>query len=146
MKISSPHFQANKAIPAKFTCQGSDVNPELMIEDIPSSAKTLAIIVDDPDAPAKTWVHWVIFNILVSGPKLIIRENSAPGIQGHNDFGNNNYGGPCPPSGTHRYFFKVYALDALLKLKDGITKAQLEEEMKGHVIDQTEVMGTYKKS
>lgn len=142
MRLTSPEFEHNKFIPKKFTCQGDDVNPPLIIEEIPGEAKTLALIVDDPDAPMGTWVHWVVYNIpVVSG----IDENSIPGKQGINDFGKKDYGGPCPPSGTHRYFFKVYGLDEELNLEEGISKEDLEEAMQGHILDKAELIGLYKK-
>ena len=143
MKLTSPAFEHNQMIPKKFTCQGNDVNPELNIAGIPAEAKNLALIVDDPDAPMGTWVHWVVFNIPPSAAK--IKENSIPGMQGYNDFGRNNYGGPCPPSGTHRYFFKLYALDTELDLKEGIKKQELEKAMEGHILVKTELIGLYKK-
>ena len=125
-----------------FTCQGDDVNPELIIEGLPDGVKTLALIVDDPDAPMGTWVHWVVYDIPVITK---IEENSIPGKQGGNDFGRKNYGGPCPPSGTHRYFFKLYALDTLLDLPEGINKEDLEGVIQGHILDKTELVGLYKK-
>ena len=143
MKLTSPAFEHNQMISKKFTCQGNDVNPELNIAGIPAGAKSLALIVDDPDAPMGTWVHWVVFNIPPSDVK--IKENSIPGIQGYNDFGRNNYGGPCPPSGTHRYFFKLYALDTELDLKEGVKKQELEKAMEGHILVKTELIGLYKK-
>ena len=111
MKLTSPEFKHNEFIPKKFTCQGQDISPALIIEDVPLEAKALALIVDDPDAPMGTWVHWVVFDIPVTSR---INEGQIPGKQGINDFGRKNYGGPCPPSGTHRYFFKLYALDKAL--------------------------------
>lgn len=143
MKITSPAFSHNQVIPRKYTCQGEDLSPPLTVEGIPAEAKSLALIVDDPDAPGKTWVHWVVFDIPVVGR---IEENSVPGKQGYNDFGQNDYGGPCPPSGTHRYFHKIYALDTLLNLKEGITKKELEKAMEGHILDKAEIIGLYKKT
>jgi Raf kinase inhibitor-like YbhB/YbcL family protein len=142
MKLSSPEFEHNQAIPAKFTCQGKDVSPALVIEDIPKEAKALSLIVDDPDAPMGTWVHWVLYDIPLTDR---IEENSIPGKQGLNDFGRKNYGGPCPPSGEHRYFFKIYALDKKLDLPEGVSKQDLEEEMSGHILDQAELIGLYEK-
>ena len=143
MKFSSPVFKNNQTIPSKFTCEGDDINPPLTISDIPPDAKSLALIVDDPDAPMGTWVHWVVFNI----PATIqeINENSIPGREGVNDFDHSSYGGPCPPSGEHRYFFKLYALDKKLILADGVTKNDLEEAMKGHILSKAELVGLYKK-
>ncbi len=142
MKLTSPEFKDNQFIPKKFTCEGDDINPKLIIEEIPDTTKSLALIVDDPDAPMGTWVHWIAFNIPVTSH---INENSIPGKQGINDFRRKDYGGPCPPSGTHRYFFKLYALDTELKLKEGITKKELENEMQDHILDKTELIGLYKK-
>ena len=143
MKILSPEFEHNGFIPQKFTCQGEDINPALIIEDIPKEAKSLALIVDDPDASTGTWVHWVVFDI---GLIKRIEENSVPGKQGQNDSGRNDYGGPCPPSGTHRYFFKIYALDEKLNLIEGITKQELEKAMTAHILGQAELIGLYKKT
>ena len=142
MKLTSKEFKHNEYIPAKFTCQGKDINPGLKIDDIPEGTKNLTLIVDDPDAPMGMWVHWVIYDIAVI-PQ--IEENSIPGKQGINDFGRKNYGGPCPPSGTHRYFFKIYALDKKLNLAEGINKQELETAMKKHILDKAELIGLYKK-
>ena len=142
MEVTSPEFENGKKIPRKFTCEGDDINPTLIIEDIPAGTKSLALIVDDPDAPMGTWVHWVSFNIPVVSQ---IDEDSIPGKQGLNDFGRKDYGGPCPPSGTHRYFFKLYALDNVLDLNEGIKKEALEEAMEGHILDKAELIGLYKK-
>ena len=142
MEITSPAFKHNEHIPAKYTCEGEDINPELIISGIPDGAKSLALIMDDPDAPIGVWVHWVVFDIpLVSS----IEENSVPGKLGITNSGRGNYHGPCPPSGTHRYFFKIYALDAQLNLKPGIPKGQLEKAMQGHILDSAELIGLYKK-
>jgi hypothetical protein len=145
LSIASPAFSHQGMIPSKHTCDGANVNPPLSFANIPEKSKSLALIVDDPDAPMGTWVHWVAWNI---GPGTKeIPENSAPqgALQGTNDFKKQSYGGPCPPSGTHRYFFKLYALDASLPLKAGATKAQLEEAMKGHVLAQAELVGLYRR-
>ncbi|MDD5730768.1 MAG: YbhB/YbcL family Raf kinase inhibitor-like protein [Candidatus Omnitrophica bacterium] len=142
MKISSPEFKHNAFIPKKFTCDALDVNPELIIEDVPQNAKSLALIVDDPDAPMGTWVHWVVYDIPVVSR---IAENSVPGKQGNNDFGRKNYGGPCPPSGTHHYFFKLFALDKTLDLSGAVNKKSLEKAMEGHILDKTELIGLYKR-
>ena len=145
LKISSPVFENNGNIPAKYTCTGKDVNPPLLIENVPPKAKSLAIIVDDPDAPGGTWVHWVLWNI---GPGTgEINEGSIPAgaMQGWNDFRVHEYRGPCPPSGTHRYFFKAYALDAVLNLSRNSTKSDVEKAMKGHIIEQAQIIGLYRK-
>jgi Raf kinase inhibitor-like YbhB/YbcL family protein len=145
LKLSSPAFSHSGLIPAKYTCDGTDVSPPLTIENIPSEAKSLALIVDDPDAPAGTWVHWVVWNI--SPETREIKERSLPsGAQeGMTDFRKRGYGGPCPPSGTHRYFFKLYALNTELSLSMNTTKAALVGAMKGRVLAQTELMGLYKR-
>ena len=143
LKISSPVFKADGMIPPQFTCDGENVNPPLDIKDIPEEAKCLALIVDDPDAPGGTWAHWIVWNIPVTHH---IKENHIQGIEGRNDFHKNKYGGPCPPSGIHRYFFKVYALDALLDLPLNSNKAKLERTMSEHIIGFGELIGLYKKN
>lgn len=142
MKLTSPEFEHKGLIPGKFTCQGDDVNPALIIEGLPGEAKSLALIVDDPDAPMGTWVHWVVYDIPVVAK---IEQDSIPGTQGNNSFGRKDYGGPCPPSGTHRYFFKLYALDRQLNPDEEISKEGLEKAMQGHILDKTELIGLYKK-
>ena len=142
MKLTSPEFKHNELIPKKCTPVGDDINPALVIEDIPAGTKSLALIVDDPDAPRGTWVHWVVYDIPVV---TRINEDSIPGTQGMNDFGKKDYGGPCPPSGTHRYFFKIYALDKELGLGGKVGKEALENAMKGHILDKAELIGTYKR-
>ncbi|HVM86977.1 MAG TPA: YbhB/YbcL family Raf kinase inhibitor-like protein [Puia sp.] len=140
LKVSSSAFNNNHVIPGKYTCDGENVNPPLSIEQIPANAKSLAIVVDDPDAPAGTWVHWLMWNIPLT---YHIKENEASGIQGMNDFSRQNYGGPCPPNGTHRYFFKIYVLDNLLRLPVTSRKEQLEKVMNGHIIAYGELIGLY---
>jgi len=142
MNLTSPEFAQNGMIPKKFTCQGEDINPTLEISEIPEDAVSLVLINDDPDAPGKTWDHWIVFNI---HPTEIIEENSIPGIQGKNSWGKNEYGGPCPPSGTHRYFFKLYALDTKLNLKEGASKLKVETAMEDYILDQATLIGVYKK-
>jgi len=143
MKIESLAFENNQRMPSKYTCDGEDVSPPLVISEIPENAKTICLIVDDPDAPTKTWVHWVVFNIPVSGNILKIGEGEKIGVGGINDFQKLDYGGPCPPSGTHRYFFKAYALDCDLDLQEGATKDEVEKAMEGHVIESAELVGLY---
>jgi Raf kinase inhibitor-like YbhB/YbcL family protein len=138
MELRSPEFKNNEVIPEKFTCHGKNINPELTISAIPAGTKNIALIFDDPDAPGGDWVHWVVFDIPVIS---VIKEDSVPGKQGINDFGKMNYGGPCPPSGTHRYFFRIYALDAKLHLKEKVSKADLEAAMDGHVLAKAELIG-----
>ena len=143
MELKSPEFKNNEFIPKKFTCHGENINPELTVEGIPEPARSLALIVDDPDAPRGTWIHWAMFNIPTDISK--IEEDSAPGKQGINDSGRIGYDGPCPPSGTHRYIFKIYALDTEFNLKEGINKAALEKAMEGHILASAELTGLFKK-
>jgi Raf kinase inhibitor-like YbhB/YbcL family protein len=143
ISITSSAFQPGGDIPTKFTCNGTNVNPALKISGVPNEAKSLVLIVDDPDAPRGLFTHWIAWNIDLKATD--IAENSAPAgaIQGTNDFGKRNYGGPCPPSGTHRYFFKLFALDTKLDLKPTARRAELDAAMKGHVMAQGELMGRY---
>jgi Raf kinase inhibitor-like YbhB/YbcL family protein len=143
LQISSPAFEHEKVIPAKYTCDGMNCSPPLDFARIPEEAKCLALIADDPDAPRGDWVHWVVWNIPLTHH---LDENEIHGVQGLNDFGKNNYGGPCPPSGVHRYFFKIYALSSLLDLPASTTKAQLEKAMSPYIIAFGELMGTYKRN
>lgn len=143
MKLTSPAFVHNGAIPSEFTCDGNDLSPPLSISDVPPNAKSLALINDDPDAPVGTWDHWVVFNIPPS-TKSIPEGTEPQGTAGKNSWGRTGYGGPCPPSGTHRYFFKLYALDTILNLPEGSTKKDLERAMQGHIVAQAQLMGTYK--
>jgi len=152
-RLSSPAFGEGAAIPAKHTCDGSDLSPALAWSGAPPAAKAFALIADDPDAPAGTWVHWVLFNLpasLVALPENVPKTETLPdlggggALQGRNDFRKIGYGGPCPPPGKpHRYFFKLYALDAALPLKAGATKADVERAMKGHILGQAQLIGTY---
>ena len=145
MKISSPAFQDGGTIPEKFSKNGQNLNPELRIEGTPAEAKSLALIVDDPDAPVGLFTHWLVWNI---DPKTTeIAENSVPkgGIQGTNDFPGQRYDGPQPPSGTHRYYFKVFALDRMLDLKSGVKRKEVDAAMQGHVIAEGQLMGRYTK-
>jgi Raf kinase inhibitor-like YbhB/YbcL family protein len=148
MKLESSAFKAGGAIPAKYTCDDQDISPPLRWSDVPAKARSLALIVDDPDAPRGTWVHWVAWNIPTNIQTLSedFPKQDAPSNQikqGMTDFKRPGYGGPCPPSGTHRYFFKLYALDTVLNLPSQTTKSELEKAMKGHILDQAELMGTY---
>jgi Raf kinase inhibitor-like YbhB/YbcL family protein len=144
LSLESPAFENNQLIPAKYTCDGDDVNPPLTIEGIPEGTKTLALIVDDPDCPTGTWDHWIVWNIPATTSK--IAENTVPGSEGMNDFRRRSYGGPCPPSGTHRYFFKVYALDVKLDLSLTSRKRDVEKAMQGHVLAEGELVGLYRRS
>ena len=142
MKLSSPEFEQKKFIPEKFTCQGKGVNPGLIIEGIPEKAKSLALIVDDPDAPGGDFVHWVLYDIPVTNR---IDENTIPGKQGLNSLGRTGYVSPCPPTGVHRYFFKIYALDKVLNYGAALSKSELEKEISAHSLDKAELIGLYQK-
>jgi len=145
MKISSSVFENNSKIPSKYTCDGEDINPPLEIKGIPGGTKSLVLIIDDPDAPTGTFLHWLVFNI--SPDVSLIEKNSLPeaAIQGKNGFGKENYGGPCPPLGEHRYFFKIYALDKKLDLPSGSKLKEVEKEMEGRILDQSQLIGLYKR-
>src|SRR5437773_2141413 len=144
MKITSPAFQQGGNIPSKFSCDGGNTNPPLQLSDVPSEAKSLVLIVDDSDAPGGSFTHWAVWNI--SPETTAIAEGSTPkGVQGTNDFGKSGYGAPCPPSGAHRYYFKIFALDRQLDLSSGARRGQLDAAMKGHVVGQAELMGKYSK-
>jgi hypothetical protein len=143
MKLASPSFTDGGPIPSKFTCDGEDVSPALEIADVPEQAKTLALIVDDPDAPGKTWLHWLVYDMT---RRAHIPEGGVPGRQGMNDFGKKDYGGPCPPSGQHRYFFRLHALDTELSLQEGASRADVEEAMADHVVAKAELVGLYERS
>jgi Raf kinase inhibitor-like YbhB/YbcL family protein len=142
LTITSPAFLQDDFIPVQYTCDGADINPPLQIVGIPAAAKHLAIIVDDPDAPRGTWVHWVAWNLPVAET---IPEHTQLGAEGRNDFGKHQYNGPCPPSGTHHYHFKVYALDETLYLPLSSNKAELERAMAGHILAFGELIGLYKR-
>jgi Raf kinase inhibitor-like YbhB/YbcL family protein len=151
LKLTTTAFQPGGAIPKKFTCDGPDVSPPLAWADPPAGTQSFALIVDDPDAPVGTWVHWVLYDLPASArelPEGVPKEDELQngGRQGRNDFRKIGYGGPCPPAGpAHRYFFKLYALDAKTNLKPGATKAELEKAMKGHISAQAELMGRYRR-
>ncbi len=144
LKLTSSVFLHNEKIPAKYTCDGEDVSPLLAISGVPERAKSLVFIMDDPDAPVGTWDHWIVFNI----PPDIeeIAEGQEPrGIHGKGTSGNLEYKGPCPPDREHRYFFKLYALDAELDLKEGVTKTEVERAMENHILDTAELIGLYER-
>jgi Raf kinase inhibitor-like YbhB/YbcL family protein len=150
LKVTSPAFKNGEMIPKKYTCDGEEMSPPLEWSEAPAGTKGIALISDDPDAPMGTWVHWVIFNMPPDTKKLPENVPHAPTLdngakQGIDDSGKIGYGGPCPPSGTHRYYFKVYALDKMLDLKPGATKKDLLKAMEGHIIAQGELMGRYKR-
>ena len=141
LSIKSPAFESGKPIPKKYSCDGQDINPPLTIEGTPKEAKTLVLAVDDPDAPSGTFDHWIVWNIPAQRSK--IAENSVPGKEGLNSARQTGYMGPCPPSGTHRYFFKVYALDTELNLGVASKKKDVEKAMQGHILAKGELMGVY---
>jgi len=148
MQIRSPAFASGGAIPAMHTCDGADTSPALSWTGAPSGTRSFALIADDPDAPGKTWVHWVVWNIPASAaalPQDVPKKAQLPDgtRQGLTDFGRAGYGGPCPPSGVHRYYFTLYALDAALELPATTTKAALVKALEGHVLAEAQLMGTY---
>jgi len=148
--LESPAFKENDIIPSKFTCDGKDISPPLSWSNLPNGSKSIVLIFDDPDAPVGTWVHWVIYNIPPDSNNLEEnvpkdRELKNGAKQGRNDFGKIGYGGPCPPEGTHRYYFKLYAIDTILDLKTGTNKEKLENAMKGHIIAKAQLIGKYKR-
>ncbi len=150
IKITSPSFQEGVMIPAKYTCDGIDISPPLKWSNVPEHTKSLALICDDPDAPMGDWVHWVVFNIPATAtglpenvPPHKVLDNGAK--HGLNDFRKFGYGGPCPPSGIHRYFFKIFALDILIDLSSGATKGDLLKAMKGHILSDGQLMAKYKR-
>jgi Raf kinase inhibitor-like YbhB/YbcL family protein len=143
MKISTSAFEEGGTIPKQFSRDGGDKSPALQIEDVPEQAKSLVLIMDDPDAPKGTFTHWILFN--VSPRTKEIHQDSPPvmATQGRNDFGDIGYGGPRPPSGEHRYFFKIFALDAVLPLSRGAKRAEIDAAIKGHIIDEAQMMGRF---
>jgi len=145
MEIKSDAFASGQSIPAKYTCTGKNSSPALTWSGSPAGTQSFALIVDDPDAPAGTWVHWVLYNIPPNTNTLQENADTSGMSAGKNSSGNMRYDGPCPPSGTHRYFFKLYALDSALSLSPGATKEQLLNAMKGHILAQGELMGTFSK-
>ncbi len=145
MEIESPVFKNNKLIPSKYTCDGENVNPPLLIGDVPENAKSLVLIVDDPDASRGAFVHWTVWNI-DPGIKEI-KEDSCPqnAVEGRTDFGRPGYGGPCPPSGTHRYFFKLFALNTTLDFDTSTEAADLEREIEDNILAKTQLVGLYRR-
>lgn len=149
MQLTSPAFKEGQVIPKRYTCEGEDVSPQLSWQGVPAGTKSLALIADDPDAPMGTWVHWVIFDISPGTTGLREGVSKTPavegvGVQGVNDFRKVGYGGPCPPKGSsHRYFFKLYALDQQLGLPARASKSDVEKAMKGHILAQGQLMGTF---
>lgn len=148
MQLTSTAFQHNQNIPAKYTCDGESISPPLTIDSAPATAKSLALIVDDPDAPIGDWVHWLVWNIdpatkEIAENSLPAGINNQPTAQGITDYGKPGWGAPCPPGGTHRYQFKLYALDTILSIPASSRKADLEKAMVGHTIDQNILIGLY---
>jgi len=150
LKLKSTAFEEGELIPSKYSCDGVNVSPPLEWTNVPDGTKSFALILDDPDAPAKTWVHWVIYNLPANQRKL---EEHLPtderlkngALHGLSDYQKHGYKGPCPPSGTHRYYFKLYALDSVLNLSPSLTKQQLVSAMQGHIIEKAELVGKYSK-
>jgi len=151
IKVTSPSFAEGQPIPPKYTCDGENISPALSWDKLPETAKSLALICDDPDAPAGTWVHWVLYDLpptLRELPEAVETKEQVfeAAKQGRNDFRQIGYGGPCPPKGgPHRYYFKLYALDKELNLKASATRRDVEDAMKGHIVAEGQLMGTYKR-
>jgi Raf kinase inhibitor-like YbhB/YbcL family protein len=154
LTLISSAFSPNSSVPIRYTCDGEDLSPDLSWSGVPASAKSLALIVDDPDAPdpaapKMTWVHWVLYNIPAKNgelPEAVASDSLPQGtMQGTNDWNRVGYGGPCPPTGRHRYFFKLYALDSELPDLEKPTKGQLEQAMQGHIVEKAELIGTYQR-
>lgn len=147
MNIQSPAFQNGASIPLQYTCDGADTHPALSFSDVPEDAKSLVLLMDDPDVPKNIrpdgmWDHWIVFN-MPPDTREIGDDILAPGVYGKNTFGKTAYGGPCPPDREHRYFFKLYALDSMLDLSEGVSKKDVEQVMEGHILAKAELMGTY---
>jgi len=148
MELSSTAFKNGAPIPAQYSCDGPNISPPLQWSGVPDKTQALALLVDDPDAPKGNWVHWILFNIpprATALPENIRKTRTIPNgaRQGINDFSEIGYGGPCPPKGTHRYFFRLFALDVELQLEPGTKRSELEQNMTGHVLAETQLMGTY---
>ncbi len=145
MRLTSSAFENNQFIPAKYTCDGEDINPPLLISDVPEGTKSLVLIVDDPDAPMGTWDHWVVWNINPSTEKIEEGQTPEGAVEGMNDFQKHPYGGPCPPSGIHHYHFKLYALDKILDIDASSRKEDVEKAMEGSILAQSELIGLYQR-
>jgi Raf kinase inhibitor-like YbhB/YbcL family protein len=145
MKIESPAFDNNKFIPAKYTCDGENINPALIISAVPEETKSMVLIVDDPDAPGGTWIHWTVWNINPGVREIPENSYPADSIEGITDSGKSKYGGPCPPSGTHHYFFKLYALSTSLNLGNSARSTDIEREMEGNILAKAQLVGLYKR-
>ncbi len=145
MELLSPAFNNNDFIPQKYTCDGENISPPLIIKEVPQGTKSLVLIVDDPDAPIKVWVHWLVWNISPSVKEIKEGEKVEGAVEGLNDFGRNSYGGPCPPRGVHHYHFKLYALNKTINLPSSSRKKDLEEAILGSVIAKAELVGLYQR-
>jgi Raf kinase inhibitor-like YbhB/YbcL family protein len=145
LSITSPAFVPGAPIPSQYTCDGADINPALTIDGVPKQTVSLTLIMDDPDAPAGVWDHWIVFNIAPDTHEIAEKQEPV-GVHGRGTSGNMAYHGPCPPDREHRYFFKLYALDTQLDLPEGSTKAAVEAAMRGHILDQVELVGRYARS
>ncbi len=145
MIIESPSFANDERIPSKFTCDGENINPALTISGVPEGTRSLVLIVDDPDAPGKTWVHWTLWNIDPGTTEISENSVLAGAVEGVTDFGVPGYGGPCPPSGIHRYFFKLHALDITLDIGPSSPVGNIDEAMEGHILGSTELVGLYQR-
>jgi len=143
MQLTSPAFTHQETIPAKYTCDGANISPPLAISGVPATARSLVLLVEDPDAPSGTFIHWVVYDI--PPDTETIGEKTDPGTLGTTSYNKVSYGGPCPPSGSHRYFFKLYALDRELGSGPGLNKKQVEQAMSGHILAQTELVGLYER-
>lgn len=145
MRIISSAFTHNSRIPAQYTCDGANINPPLEFFDVPNNAESLVLIVDDPDAPAGTWVHWTLWNMQPGRTEILEDNSPVEANEGMTSFGKTGYGGPCPPAGEHRYFFKLYALDCEIELDATAEVEELEKAIEGHVIAQAELVGVYER-
>lgn len=145
MKLQSTSFEPNGMIPEVFSCKGTNISPELHWDEVPAKVKSFSLIMDDPDAPAGIWVHWILTNIAPTTHQIAENTKPAEAIVGLNSWNKNTYSGPCPPSGTHRYFFKLYALDLVLDPKKKFTKLELESAMRNHILSESSLMGKFKK-
>lgn len=143
MRITSTAFQNNESIPSEYTCDGKNCNPPLVFSEVPKNTQSLVLIVEDPDAPSKVFVHWLVYNIPPTTSQILKNQVPANSMLGMTDIGKSEYVGPCPPNGTHRYFFKLFALDSVLDLAKGASKEEVEEAMKEHVIESAELVGLY---
>lgn len=141
MRLTSPAFEDNGRIPARYTCDGDNISPELRIEKVPSGTRSLALVMEDPDAPNGLWVHWILWNMGPRTEALAERAEPREAVIGKNSWGHNQYGGPCPPSGTHRYIFRLYALDITLDLAGTASKGQLDVAMQDHILAEAVLSG-----